>query len=316
MIGDVHGQAERLIALLRKLDYELKGGIWRHPDRQAIFVGDFVDLGPHQLETVMIVRRMVEERSALAVMGNHEFNAIAWYLPDAYNPGEYLRPHFSRKWGNKNHDQHAAFLAEIEEKPDLHRELIEWFLSLPLWLDLDGLRVVHACWHSPMMNFLAPALLPGQTLGAELMSAATREPQDESEKDSPEPSIFKAVEMLIKGVEIPLPNGCSFLDKYGIERRRVRVRWWDREANSYQNAAFIDEGLRDQLPKTAIPTGATVGFPTDKPLFIGHYWLTGEPTLLSNNVVCVDYSAGKGGPLCAYRWDGDSQLRPSQFCWC
>ncbi|MEO7360976.1 MAG: metallophosphoesterase, partial [Gemmatimonadaceae bacterium] len=105
IIGDIHGHAEALTALLRKLGYRERSGCWRHPDRTAIFVGDFIDRGPGQLDTVTIVRSMVETGSALAVMGNHEFNAIAWNTPDPQCPGEYLRRH------NANRQQeHAAFL--------------------------------------------------------------------------------------------------------------------------------------------------------------------------------------------------------------
>jgi hypothetical protein len=47
-----------------------------------------------------------------------------------------------------NRKQHAAFLGEVDDKPALHAEIIDWFLTLPLWLDLPELRVVHACWHT------------------------------------------------------------------------------------------------------------------------------------------------------------------------
>ena len=313
IIGDVHGHAEALIALLRKMGYEERNGAWRHPERAVIFLGDFVDLGPQQVDTVMIARRMVEAGSALAVMGNHELNAIAWFLPDPAIPGEYLRQHFSEKWGNKNRHQHAAFIAEVEGKPQLHREIVEWFLSLPLWLDLEGVRVVHACWHPTLMRYLEPLLLSGQRLSKELMAEATREPDSDEEKDSLEPSIFKAVEMITKGLEISLPGGYSFKDKYGIERRRVRTRWWDEDATTYRRAAMVEDELRDRLPETPIPPLARVGFPTDKPIFIGHYWLTQMQAPLSKHVACVDYSAGKGGPLCAYRWNGDTHLDSSCF---
>ena len=81
IIGDIHGHADALVSLLKKMGYEDKWGAWRHPERKAIFMGDFIDKGPKQVETVDIVRRMVEENNAMAVMGNHEFNAIAWHLP-------------------------------------------------------------------------------------------------------------------------------------------------------------------------------------------------------------------------------------------
>lgn len=90
---------------------------------------------------------MVDAGSAYAVMGNHELNAIAWHTPDPRCPGEYLRSRESAKWGQKNRKQQAAFLAEVEDRPALHSEIIDWFLTLPLWLDLPGLQEVHACWN-------------------------------------------------------------------------------------------------------------------------------------------------------------------------
>lgn len=93
IIGDVHGQADGLIALLRHLGYRESNGAWRHSGRCVIFVGDFVDRGPKQIESVMIARRMVDAGCALAVMGNHDFNAVAWYLPDPSHSGDHLRSH-------------------------------------------------------------------------------------------------------------------------------------------------------------------------------------------------------------------------------
>ncbi len=78
VIGDMHGHADKLTALLRKMDYSEHDGVWRHPTRQAIFVGDLIDRGPQQLETVDIVRRMVDAGTAQVVLGNHEFNAVAY----------------------------------------------------------------------------------------------------------------------------------------------------------------------------------------------------------------------------------------------
>jgi hypothetical protein len=315
IVGDVHGHADALVALLKNMGYEKRNGAWRHFERQVIFVGDFIDRGPKEVQTVEIARDMVEAGSAQAIMGNHEFNAIAWYLPDSANPGDYLRSHFSQRSGAKNRHQHAAFLAEVEDKPQLHLEIVDWFLSLPLWLDLPRLRIVHACWHSRFMDYLAPMLLPEARLSKELMPVVTREPETEKEKDSPEPSPFKAAEMLTKGLEIPLPQGYSFRDKDGVERRRVRVRWWDNTATTYREAALVDDNSRKDLPELALTSHSCVHQESEKPVFIGHYWLTGTPELLSKKVACVDYSAGNGGPLCAYRWDGESILDANHFCW-
>src|ERR1700757_2969954 len=103
IIGDLHGHSDKLAALLSKLGYREQAGAWRHPEKTAIFVGDFIDRGPGQLATIDMVRRMVDCGSAQAVLGNHEFNAIAWYTQDPVSEGAHLRVHNS-----KNRHQHAA----------------------------------------------------------------------------------------------------------------------------------------------------------------------------------------------------------------
>jgi len=92
IIGDIHGCSQTLVALLEKLGYRKKDGIYRHPSRTVIFLGDFIDRGPHQREVIETVRPMVDSGAALAVMGNHEFNAIAWATRHP-ETADYLRPH-------------------------------------------------------------------------------------------------------------------------------------------------------------------------------------------------------------------------------
>ena len=313
IIGDIHGEFEKLESLLLRLGYRKRLGAWRHPKRTAIFVGDFIDRGTRSVETVQTVRVMVDVGSALAVMGNHELNAIAWHTPDSRDPGEYLRPRKRAPWGSKNRQQHASFLAEVEHEPALHADLVGWFMTLPLWLDLDGLRVVHACWHACFVDWLTPQLRDGRFLTPELLVAATTEPDDASEKDTASPSLFEAVEALTKGIEIALPASHRFHDKDNHVRDRVRVRWWDGAAVTYRDMAHMAEPERLALPDLLAPSHARLGVPDNKPTFFGHYWMEGKPTLQSNAAVCVDYSAGKGGPLVAYRWDQGAPLAPTHF---
>jgi hypothetical protein len=109
IIGDVHGHADKLEGLLRKMDYELIDGTWQHPERKVIFVGDLIDRGPRQIDSVMIAKRMVEGGHAHIVMGNHEFNAIAYATPNPNKPGDFLRTH-EGEWAAKNFAQHQKFL--------------------------------------------------------------------------------------------------------------------------------------------------------------------------------------------------------------
>jgi hypothetical protein len=298
IIGDIHGHADKLTALLRRMGYRHHLGAWRHPDRSAIFVGDFIDRGPGQLATLRIVREMLDAGTGLAVMGNHEFNAIAWYTPDPECDGEHLRRRTDR-----NRRQHCAFLDEAENDPALHREIVQWFLALPLWLDLPGLSVVHACWHPGYMAEIEEQLAPGRRLTPALVAAASR-------RDS---MAHRVVEGLIKGLEVELPPGHGFSDKDGHHRKHARIRWWDPAALTYRQAGIVEPGAPGELPDTPMREGAPHGYDGDQPVFFGHYWMTGIPRPLAPRVACVDYSAGKGGPLVAYRWEGEPELAARNF---
>jgi hypothetical protein len=300
IIGDVHGQFDKLVALLSYLGYRDSGDAWRHPSRTVIFVGDLIDRGPKQLATVDFVRGMMEAGSAYCVMGNHEFNAIAWATPDPDDPGEFLRPH--GRPGNK--EQHQAFLSEAEGTPK-HGELIAWFKTLPLWLDLGGLRIVHACWHEASMDQLRPLMGRNQTLTDELIVLGSR-------KDH---WAYKAIETICKGPEVELPPGISIKDKEGKVRTEVRVRWWQEDLSTYRKAAIGPPGEIEMIPDVPMPA-EWVGHPySGVPVLFGHYWFTGMPKVISRRFACLDYSAARDGPLVAYRWDGETDLSSDKLIW-
>ena len=93
LIGDIHGYADELVQLLDALGYQKANGVYNHPERKVIFLGDFIDRGPKIRHVLEIVRPMIEEGKALAVIGNHELNALAFHTEDAERPGEFLRCH-------------------------------------------------------------------------------------------------------------------------------------------------------------------------------------------------------------------------------
>ena len=113
IIGDIHGHAGSLATLLDTLGYTLVDGVRRHPTRKAIFLGDFIDRGPQQRGVIRIVRPMIDSGTALAVMGNHEFNAICYATPRP--GGGFLREHNA-----KNYQQHRVFLEAYEYTPEYH----------------------------------------------------------------------------------------------------------------------------------------------------------------------------------------------------
>lgn len=79
IIGDIHGYATPLRRMLQKLGYKKKGGSWHQPGRKVIFVGDYIDREPEIRETLQIIKGMVDHNNAIALMGNHEYNALAYH---------------------------------------------------------------------------------------------------------------------------------------------------------------------------------------------------------------------------------------------
>ncbi|WP_255955014.1 polynucleotide kinase-phosphatase [Streptomyces odontomachi] len=75
IVGDIHGCAAELEALLGKLGY-VDGA---HPEgRTAVFVGDLVDRGPDTPGVLRRVMSMVASGDALCVPGNHENKLSRW----------------------------------------------------------------------------------------------------------------------------------------------------------------------------------------------------------------------------------------------
>lgn len=298
IIGDIHGCCHSLIELLGKLGYRESDGVYRHPSRVAVFLGDFIDREPNQKRTIDIVRPMIESGAAHSVMGNHEFNAISYFTPKRAGSG-YLREH-----SEKNRRQHQSFLREYARDTDAYAEIIGWFRTLPLWLDLGGLRVVHACWGAREMNLLEARIGSSALLDDDLLHDA----------NAPSRAEYEAIETLLKGKEIPLPAGARFADKDGNPRHHIRVQWW-KNARNYREAFLGPESALTHIPDDEIAGDHAIEYSHDQPpVFIGHYWMEGRLTCLAPNIACVDYSVGNpGGKLVAYRFDGERRLHDDNF---
>ena len=295
-IGDIHGHAYALRRLLGRLGYEERRGVYRHPERRAVFLGDYIDRGPQIPETLAIVRSMVEEAGAVALLGNHEYNALCFHQPAS--GGGHLRPHTLRNFG-----QHAETLRQFGTDQRRLDEFLGWIRTLPLAWEEEGWRAVHASWDARQMEVLREELPCGRLDAESLARSVDREDR-----------LFLAVEDVAKGVELPLPEGISFPDKDGTLRTEARVRWWeDTEGRSLREVTLP---THPEMPDVRLgPARYTVYGPGEKPVFFGHYWLWGRPALQRSNVACLDYSIAKGGKLVAYRWEGEKELRDDHLFW-
>lgn len=310
IIGDIHGHAEPLEGLLDELGYRLVEGRWVAPEgRQLVFVGDLIDRGPNQLRVLETVKALVDQGVAQITLGNHEFNALCWSIEDPARKGKHLRPHSDKNW-----KQHHKFLGQLTDEQC--RTYLDWFLTLPLWLDLGELRVIHACWDEKSRRSLERKL-GGATFG-------TRESVIEVVSGK---KLKSAVETLLKGPELNLTrHGLPrFLDKDGHPRGEARLKWWVRGTDRVVDLAEIPPLSRTEekkrYPKIKRHLIADevhqFDFHGGSPIIYGHYWRRrgdGLEIACTEDTACVDFSAGRGGPLAAYRWnEGEATIDPTQY---
>jgi diadenosine tetraphosphatase ApaH/serine/threonine PP2A family protein phosphatase len=140
IIGDVHGCADELCALLKRLGYgarlegkgEARRAVTTAPKgRRAVFVGDLVDRGPNSPDVVRIVMAMVARGEALAVIGNHDDRFLRWLKGNDVKLTHGLERTVQQFAGESDtfKEETRAFLADLPSY---------------LWLDDGRLVVAHA----------------------------------------------------------------------------------------------------------------------------------------------------------------------------
>ncbi|CBL44671.1 Serine/threonine protein phosphatase [gamma proteobacterium HdN1] len=285
LIGDVHGCYDMLVRLLLKMGYQCENGVYAHPCRKVIFLGDILDRGRGIFDTVRLVRAMVDSGNAWLVLGNHEVNAVL-FAANAFLGGK-LRARPIRPL--------LQTLKQFRDHQEEWRDTIEWLRGMPLALEFPEFRAVHACWDQNMIARLN-SLNPSSNLAddAFLLSVLFREGE-----------AHRILDRLLKGVNLRLPDGYSIRGGDGVERSRFRAIFWEAHPTTYGDLLFVPDRVAPELRDLAFPEQErsllTYYSKHEKPLFVGHYWRRGAFSLFAPNIVCLDYSAVRGGRLVAYR---------------
>jgi hypothetical protein len=304
IIGDVHGMLEPLEQLLQKLGFSQQQGIYQHPDTIAIFAGDLVDRGKHQRGVLELVRAMVEHGSAIAIMGNHEYNVISSY---SINPLT-QQPFIKHDLHNQKHRR--AILNDYPLEGKDTAEMINWLKNMPLFLKLDDLNVVHATWNDQMIERLKHYTNQHGQLNADAWQEALTKGT----------YLQEAIRILLKGASLPLPSTIKAEYPNTQLRKWYRISWWNNDISHWDNILCSPRDAK-LFANTPLPTQ----FPFDEDydeqrssLFFGHYWFKGTPKPVKRNIACVDYSACRGGKLTAYIWQkadkpNEKGLRADRF---
>lgn len=295
IVGDVHGEYDALVSLLKKLGYDDLG---RHSEkRRLVFVGDLIDRGPDSPAVLRAVKRMVDAGYAQCISGNHEINAIR-------DDAEKDRAGEGWWYGR----QEPAYKAAVVDPKEKEESFLPFLRSLPGALENEELRVVHACWHEPSIERMrdASSVIDAfhreaeanqknlEALGRALRDRARAEKfewmriKDEGKKLEliPELAAYdeanqmgNAIKVATSGIERAAPDSYWASGKW---RMVERVPWWE----EYEGP----------------------------PVVVGHYWRRYNPNVSANQkernaalfgdvpahatlgpagqVMCIDYSVG------------------------
>ncbi|WP_250658714.1 metallophosphoesterase [Alkalimarinus coralli] len=304
LIGDVHGCMMTLVKLLEQLGYSKRNGIYQHPSRKVVFIGDIVDRGPRIREALHIVRDMVEHGFAHIVMGNHEYNALGYCTRARPGSGHtFLREH------NERHERLIReTLDQFESYSTEWNDFLDWFYQMPLFLDFEDFRVVHACWDQQLIATFKERY-GGNLIDEDFLHAS-------AVKDS---FAGQVMDRLLRGTDMRLPNGESIVGKDGFTRHFFRTKFWNNNPEIYQDIVFQPDPLPEHIAQhrlTEDEKRQLLSYESHlPPVFVGHYWMSGTPTPIQPNIACLDYSAVKYGKLVAYRMDGEKTLSKDKFVW-
>lgn len=149
VVGDVHGEFDALVRLLQALGYDADG---RHREgRRLVFVGDLGDRGPDSPAVYDLAIRLHAAGRAQAVLGNHELNLLRGAVKDG-----------NGWFFERDHDRANGRFTDSRRVAPVDRERIRRFAAvLPVALERDDLRVVHAAWHDASLERFAQDLAHG-----------------------------------------------------------------------------------------------------------------------------------------------------------
>lgn len=298
IVGDVHGELEVLRDLMNRLGYDSAG---EHPGgRRLVFLGDLCDRGPDSPGVIELVRSMIERDRARCILGNHELNVLrndrkpgnAWYFDEQHPWFEVERAH-SRP-APRGHAYH------------------EFLLTLPLVLERDDLRLVHAAWDDSAIGAVRDA--PATSI--ELFEHHERATHEHLEQSGIAAQAKAEKEQYRSAItdESAAPPLLENLGRYD-ERKQIMnpVRVLTSGPERLTERPFFANGKWRMCDRVKWWDE----YSDDVPVIVGHYWRiadhdgepdeesvsSGKPNLFAGheahawvgakqNVFCVDFSIG------------------------
>ncbi len=285
IVGDVHGQYQRLSRRLKSAGLTSKNGKLTFNSGKILFLGDLLDRGPDSRKVIELVKQLHEAGIAEVILGNHEFNFLG-YL-NKLDKRSFLRRHTL-----KNLRQHRDTLKSYKgHKNDLETHLT-WLKSLPLFFENKHFRAVHACWDPQWIKWLNTKYPEG------LKNEGFFQNSYKIYKKS-----FFCIERLLKGPELILPETFTSIDSDGNIQSGIRYKWWQKNKGKSLKEVITkwNEKWQNTSFNSSFENRSLSYSKKEKPLFIGHYNFNNHPEFHNNNFLCLDCSDKEGNRVLIYR---------------
>ena len=133
VVGDIHGCYYTMLRLLKEVNYASK-------DDTLVFVGDYIDRGPHSFAVVQALRNLQQQvgyDKVVCLRGNHEQFAI--------DHGGVLSPVWEWNGGGATLQSYGCNGCDMSDD-------IAWFKSLPLCYDAGEMIICHAGLTNPSLE--------------------------------------------------------------------------------------------------------------------------------------------------------------------
>jgi hypothetical protein len=139
VIGDIHGQLQKMTKLLRDAHLINASHTWSGGDANLWFMGDFVDRGPDGIAVIDLVMRLQQEATLAAgsvssILGNHEMLLLSAYRFGRRSTG--LGSNFITRW-----KQNGGNRKDIARLTPRH---LEWMAQLPAMALVEDSLLLHA----------------------------------------------------------------------------------------------------------------------------------------------------------------------------
>ncbi|MCL1066775.1 hypothetical protein L2735_08135 [Shewanella olleyana] len=274
-IGDVYGRLDKLNDLLVEIDFDIDDPESSIQFVKLVFCGNLIAANTGEniehIALLTLVKNMVDKGFAYCLLGSNEFEVIGWSKHHPITDKPYLPETVTENLNDLN-QQRPLFLQEFAQGDEQLFKWVDWFMALPIYLDFDHIRAIHACWDNNVINELNPYLSIKEHEG------------HVSDKNAASAS-----------------QGHSHQNVNLIAANSLSQQFWP--------AAFDATHPLSSLMTSCLnypDFELTETHPHQKlsiPVVIGHYPQDSFPDIQNEHLVCVNYNAGtEDYPLVSFAW--------------